>query len=197
MPTKEKKSRKKNIVKDEFNHQVDAVEKITENTKPPKSSLKEIERKVLKVNFPDYTFKNELYQFIYNEQIINSNEQNDINYIKTIKERLSRALGIHTIVKDFKTLITIYDKSNENLPRGQILDRLLQFYDVLVNMGLTLIHNFLYILDYKKIVDQAIPSLADAIELTSPIIYDLKKKFEDQVHREFTFTNTELDILKL
>uniref|UniRef100_A0A6C0EF37 Uncharacterized protein n=1 Tax=viral metagenome TaxID=1070528 RepID=A0A6C0EF37_9ZZZZ len=197
MPIKEKKSRKKNIVKDEFNHQVDAVEKITENTKPPKSSLKEIERKVLKVNFPDHTFKNELYQFIYNEQIIKSIDNNDKIYIKTIKERLGRALGIHTIVKDFNTLITLYDKSNENLPRGQILDRLLQFYEILVDMGLTLIHNFLYILDNKKILDQAIPSLADAIELTSPIIYDLKKKFEDEVHREFTFTNTELDILKL
>ena len=153
MSTKEKKSRKKNIVKEEFNHEVDAVKKITDNTKPPKSTLKEIERKVLKVNFPDYTFKNELYQFIYNEELIKSPDDKDKNYIKTIKERLKRALGIYTIYKDFNTLITLYDKDNDNLPRGEILKRLQQFYEILIDISLTLIHNFLYNVNNNDLKD--------------------------------------------
>jgi hypothetical protein len=194
MSTKEKKSRKKNnIVKQEFNHEVDAVKKITDNAKPPQTSLKEIETKILKVNFPDYNHKNILLQYIYNDEIKESNEQYDINYRNTIKERITRALGIYTIRKDFKTLISIYDKNNEDLPRGEVLTRLNQFYDILVDFGLVLIHNFLY--DIKA--EQVIASLGEAIIKVSPILFDLKKKFEDQVHGEFTFTNTELDILKL
>jgi len=193
MSTKEKKSRKKNIVKDEFNHEVNAVKKINDNTKPPQTSLKEIERKVLKVNFPDYNKDDMILLYTYHDSIKNSKEIYDKEYIKIIKDRFTRALGIYTIRKNFMTLITLYDKDNEQLPRGEILKRLNQFYDILIEFGLSLIHNFLY--DNDNI--QTVSSLGQAIELASPIIYDLKKKFEDQVHREFTFTNTELDILKL
>lgn len=71
------------------------------------------------------------------------------------------------------------------------MKRLKQYYELLLDISLKIIHNCSNNEDVEE------KNLIDSLEIVSPIIFDLKSKFENIVHEEFKFTDYELSILKL
>lgn len=126
---KKTKKIKSNKLKEINKEEVDAVQDIAKNSKPKSLGKKEIEKKILKVKFPDIIYQSKFklpdgrskntttktYQIIYNDDIKKSTDEGDVIYITTIKDRLETALGIKKIIKEFRNNIAVFDDDNEKL----------------------------------------------------------------------------------
>jgi hypothetical protein len=84
----------------------------------------------------------------------------------------------------------IEENDKKGLPRAVKLKRLKQMYELLIHMGLILIHN-LYYTDSEKL-EEGIMTIEECIYIAEPIILDLKNKFEDIINKELLLTKDEL-----
>ena len=193
------KRKKKNLISNELSKEADAVEKINkqEFKQKPEKLIKE---RVLNIHFDSLKLTDgTIYDFAYNDNIKKSNEAEVKKYILNIKKKLSNALNLRKIIKDFEITMALNDantkpEDKDKLPRAIKLKRLNQFYETLVDIGLVLINNFFWE-DYNK-QEEGTKTLEECIQLSAPMIFYLKDQFENSIHKEFLITNDELKILK-
>jgi hypothetical protein len=115
-----------------------------------------------------------------------------LNYFRTLKYDLSVAFDIPEILQKLEDFITVLDKptdddAKEKLPRYKKLKRLESFYDTLIKISLTVLHNF-YWKDITKGVDgegRPTKNISYRIQQVLPIMMRLKNEFEDQIEHEF------------
>ncbi len=190
----------KNLIADNLSKEAEAVEKINkqEIKQKPEKILKD---RVLKIHFESLRLQDgTIYEFVYNNQFKNDNAAEIKKYILNIKKNLGNALNLRKIIKDFEITMALNDgniidkREKDKLPRALKLKRLEQFYDTLIDMGLTLIHNFFW--EDINTNDEGYKTLEECIQLAAPIIFYLKDQFENIVHKEFILTNDELKVLK-
>ena len=189
----------KNLIADNLSKEADAVEKINkqEIKQKPNNVLKE---RVLKIHFDSLKLQDgTIIEFVFNNEFINSQIGEHKKYILNLRKKLGNALNLRKIIKDFEITMALNDthtdpQDKDNLPRQQKLKRLEQFYETLVDMGLTLIHNFFWINHETDI--EGYKTLEECIKLATPLIFYLKDQFEDAIHKEFILTNDELKVLK-
>ena len=144
----------KNLIADNLKKETEAVEQINkkEIKQKPEAVLKE---RVLKIHFE--ILKNDddtIDEFDFNYDILKSNDASIKKYVLNLRKKLGNALNLRKIEKDFEIIIALNDANTnpldkDKLPRQLKLNRLKQFYETLVDMGLTLIHNF-YWENYSK-----------------------------------------------
>ena len=192
------KRKNKNLVANDLNKEADAVEKINkqEIKQKPEKILKE---RVLKIHFDSLEFNGNTYEFVYNDDIKNSNENDVKRYVLNCQKKLGNALNLRKIIKDFEITMYLNDgntkpEDKDKLPRAQKLNRLNQFYITLIDMGLILIHNFFWINFDNE--EEGYKTLEECIQLATPLIFYLKDQFENAIHKEFILTNDELKVLK-
>ena len=192
---KDKKISKK--LKKEYNQEAEITKDISKNSKnlvDVESDNQLIER-IKKMYLPNIEFNKKTLQFYYNQKIKDSNDVKYVNYRNILRENLANALGIRVINKQFKTLIHMLDNDNEKLIRGDILNRLMQYYKLLVEFGLDLIHTNLYLDDTTQEFSFKY-GINDAISMAAPIIVRLKNQMEEWTQNEFNFSEQDLKILK-
>ena len=189
----------KNLISNDLTKEVNAVEKINKQEIKQKSE-KILKERVIKIYFESLTTSDKrIHEFVYNDIYKNSNNKDIKLYILNLRKKLFNALNLRKIIKDFEITMALNDSNTDpqdkdKLPRAQKLKRLEQFYDTLVDMGLTLIHNFFWINHEED--KEGFITLEECIKLATPIIFYLKYQFEDSIHKEFILTNDELKVLK-
>ena len=189
----------KNLIANDLKKETEAVEQINkkEMKQKPEAVLKE---RVLKIHFESLKLSDGIiYEFAFNYDLLKSNGAEIKKYILNLRKKLGNALNLRKIEKDFEITMALNDANTEDrdkdkLPRQQKLNRLRQFYETLVDMGLTLIHNFFWE-NYEKEIE-SFKTLEECIQLATPIIFYLKDQFENAIHNEFLLTNDELKVLK-
>lgn len=122
-------------------------------------------------------------------------------YIINHKKKLRDALNINKIMKGFSFNLSVLDGVNDvdtlvTMPRYQKMKRLEGLYETLIRIGLTLIHNF-YWEDICNNITSIDNSLEESIKLATPIIINLKHKFEDIVKSEYEYSDDEEKIIML
>ena len=189
----------KNLIADDLKKETEAVEQINkkEMKQKPEAVLKE---RVLKIHFESLKLADgTIYEFAFNYNILKDNVAEVKKYVLNLRKKLGNALNLRKIEKDFEITIFLNDantkpEDKDNLPRQLKLNRLKQFYTTLVDMGLTLIHNFFWE-NYEE-EKEGYKTLEECIQLATPIIFYLKDQFENAIHKEFILTNDELKVLK-
>jgi hypothetical protein len=128
-------------------------------------------------------FKDKLYENTPFERSVN-------DYFTNLRQKLNNALNVPKIIKGFNNYIHVLDgvtdpKAKSKLPRFLKMQRLIRLYESLVEIGLTLIHDYYW----ENIVQnqKSLLSLKECIKLASPTIIDLKHRFEDLVNEEFEY----------
>ena len=189
----------KDLIANDLKKETEAVEQINkkEIKQKPEAVLKE---RVLKIHFESLKLTDgTIYEFAYNDDIKKQNDAVIKKYVLNLKKKLGNALNLRKIEKDFEITMALNDantnpQDKDKLPRQQKLNRLKQFYDTLVDMGLVLIHNFFW--ENYNLEIESFKTLEECIQLAAPIIFYLKDQFENAVHHEFLLTNDELKVLK-
>ncbi len=161
---------------------------------------KQLKERVLKIHFESLKLQDgTILEFVFNNEYINSNTGEIKKYILNLRKKLGNALNLRKIIKDFEITIALNDSNTnpqdkDKLPRSMKLKRLETFYDTLIDMGLTLIHNFFW--EDINTGKEGYKTLEECIQLAAPMIFYLKDQFENIVHKEFILTNDELKVLK-
>ena len=196
---------KKGFVNQVVNEDVDAMDDILKEKNSKIISNPVVSKRIKRLYFEPVEVDKVFYEFYYNPYIKNKFDMSVpevLNYYLDLKKKLALSLNIPAIIKEFQNQLYIYDKVNlkttddekAKLPRYIKMIRLQQFYDLLIEIGLKLIHNYFWV-DDVKLIDSAM-TIKECIELAIPQILYLKNSFEDNVNDELVFTNDELKMLK-
>ena len=118
----------KNIVKDEIKQDIEAVVKINkENIIDSKKDV--VKQRLLKLYFEPLNTTDRIYDFLYNDKIRKSTNNDNKNYLIRIKSKLADALNLKKIEKDFEIAMYLNDGNTDpadksGLPRAVKLKRL-------------------------------------------------------------------------
>ena len=205
MPEKEKKKTRKTVKEfKELQHDgVDALEKI--NSEVPKDKAKKVEQKlILDLYFKPLEYNNNVYVFVYNDNIKYNASNNLLSYSLHLKSTLKEALNIPDVITAFQTELYICDRfeqlpenTRKLLPRYVKSKRLEWFYEYLVDFGLELIHR-LYWEEFTSFSNNkpSRNSIEECIKKVTPMILEMKSKLENQVIDELRLNDDEKRILK-
>ena len=125
--------------------------------------------------------------------------------IQNNKNKLAIALNIPRTLKNIEQLISYIDGVNhpderKTLPRYHKLKKLENAYDFVLNYGMNLIHYY-YWDDFSKGPGKEGGEsgliLKECIDKATPYIIEIKKRLEDDIHKEFEFSKDELREISL
>jgi hypothetical protein len=130
----------------------------------------------------NYGYENTEHNIIFNTYLMNQ------------ENKLKQALNIPKILKGFSNYIYVLDKPNNNedmeiLPRYKKMKRLEFFYNLLIQIGLKIIHALFW--EDLKNNKTSLLTIKECLKMASPIIINLKHKFEDIVKEEFEYDENE------
>ena len=121
-------------------------------------------------------------------------------YIQNNKKKLAIALNMPRTLKNIEQLITYIDgvvdeDIKKTLPRYLKLEKLDNAYEFVLNYGMNLIHYY-YWDNFSNYEDSGL-LLEECVDKATPHIIELKKKLEDDIHKEFQFDDHDLKEISL